>query len=297
MYRSAGVCAPAVKDFATVRNRSAHTTEDAQPRSQTVMTYSEPSPADLESVLEAAPQEFGISHPPLPAAASGSPGAASKYGYRQRPWLTFPRAQIPLDDLAASRWHASGQGHAWPAQDDFHAAGAVARLQETQRKRIDPVHVTVAGEAYNGHGGSRASAERTGGSDARIWWKQHRAQSRDNRPGKRLPLHRGPQPGTAAVDRLHRGPQPGTAAVDRPHRGPQPGTAAVDRPHRGPQPGTAAVDRPHRGPQPGTAAVDRPHQGPQPGPASPSGGCIEGEANRACLTAGPGSASCRLDAA
>ena len=51
----AGVCAPAVKDFATVRNRSAHTTEDAQPRSQTVMTYSEPSPADLESVLEAAP--------------------------------------------------------------------------------------------------------------------------------------------------------------------------------------------------------------------------------------------------
>jgi len=52
------VCAPAVKDFATVRNRSAHPTEDAQPRSQTVMTYSEPSPADLESVLEAAPQEF-----------------------------------------------------------------------------------------------------------------------------------------------------------------------------------------------------------------------------------------------
>jgi hypothetical protein len=128
---SAGVCAPAVKDFAMVRNRSAPTTEDAQPRSQTVMTYSEPSPADLESVLEAAPQEFGISHPPLPAAASGSRGAASKCG--QRPWLTFPRAQIPLDDLAASRWHASGQGHAWPAQDDFHAAEAVARLQETQR--------------------------------------------------------------------------------------------------------------------------------------------------------------------
>jgi hypothetical protein len=48
------VCAPAVKDFATVRNRSAHTTEDAQPRSQTVMTCSGPSPADLESVLEAA---------------------------------------------------------------------------------------------------------------------------------------------------------------------------------------------------------------------------------------------------
>ena len=41
-----------------VRNRSADTTEDAQPRSQTVMTYSEPSPADLESALEAAPQEF-----------------------------------------------------------------------------------------------------------------------------------------------------------------------------------------------------------------------------------------------
>jgi hypothetical protein len=41
-----------------VRNRSAHATEDARPRSQTVMTYSEPSPAALESVLEAAPQEF-----------------------------------------------------------------------------------------------------------------------------------------------------------------------------------------------------------------------------------------------
>ena len=117
-----------MKDFATVRNRSAHTTEDAQPRSQTVMTYNEPSPADLESVPEAAPQEFESPRPPLPAAASGSRGAASKYG--QRPWLAFPRARILLDDLAVSRWHASGQGHAWPAQDGFHAAEAVARLQE-----------------------------------------------------------------------------------------------------------------------------------------------------------------------
>jgi nucleoside-diphosphate-sugar epimerase len=58
LHITAGVCALAVKDFATVRYRSAHTTEDAQPRSQTVMTYSEPSPADMESVLEAAPQEF-----------------------------------------------------------------------------------------------------------------------------------------------------------------------------------------------------------------------------------------------
>jgi hypothetical protein len=204
-------------------------------------------------VLEAAPSGVRISHPRLPAATSGSPGAASKYG--QRPWLTFPRAQIPPDDLAASRGLttatrsrcplidriASGQDHAWPAQDDFHAAEAVARLQQAQGSRIDPVHVTVVGEAYRDHGGSRASAERTGGSDARIWWKQHRAQSRDNRPGKRLPLHQGPQPGTAAAD--------------------------------------------------------RPHPGPEPGPASPSGGCIEGEANRADLTAGPGSASCRLDAA
>jgi hypothetical protein len=39
------------------------------------------------------------------------------------------------------------------------------------------------------------------------------------------------------------------------------------------------------------------HQGLQPGTASPSGGCIEGAANRAGLTAGPRSASCRLDAA
>jgi hypothetical protein len=35
--------------------------------------------------------------------------------------------------------------------------------------RIDPVHVTVVSETYSDHGGSRASAERTGGSDARIW--------------------------------------------------------------------------------------------------------------------------------
>ena len=62
-----------------------------------------------------------MSHPVLPAATSGSRGAASKCG--QRPWLTSPRGQIPLDDLAASRWQASGQDHAWPAQDDCHAAG------------------------------------------------------------------------------------------------------------------------------------------------------------------------------
>jgi hypothetical protein len=38
------------EDFATVRNCSAHTTEDAQPRSQTVMTWQRTQPADLESV-------------------------------------------------------------------------------------------------------------------------------------------------------------------------------------------------------------------------------------------------------
>ena len=54
---TAGVCAPAVKDFATVRNRLARTIEDAQPMSLTVMTYSEPSSADFERVLETAPQE------------------------------------------------------------------------------------------------------------------------------------------------------------------------------------------------------------------------------------------------
>jgi hypothetical protein len=136
-------------------------------------------------------------------------------------------------------------------------------------ERIDPVRVTVVGEAYGDHGGSTASAERTGGSDARIWCKQHRAQSRDNRPGKRLP----------------------------PHPGPQPGTPAADRPHPGPQPRTPAADRPHPGPQPRTPAADRPHPGPQPRTTSPSGGCIEGEANRAGPTARAGSASCRLDAA
>ena len=54
------MCAPAVTDFAPVRNHSAHTTEDAQPRSQTVMTCSEPSPADLESVLEAARRSSNV---------------------------------------------------------------------------------------------------------------------------------------------------------------------------------------------------------------------------------------------
>jgi hypothetical protein len=116
-----------VKDFATVRNRSEHTTKDAQPRSQTVMTYGEPSPADLESVLEAAPQE---SDSPLLRCLR----LRVDHVVQQQSTvndLTFPRAQIPLDDLAVSRWHASGQGHAWPAQDDCHAAGAVARLQQT----------------------------------------------------------------------------------------------------------------------------------------------------------------------
>ena len=207
--------------------------------SQTVMTCSEPSPAGLESVLGAAPQE--VESPILRCLRLRVDHLVQQQGTVNDPWLTFPRAQILLDDLAASRWHASGQDHARPAQDDFHAAGAVARRQETQRKRIHPVRVTVAGKAQSDDGGSRASAERTGGSDARIWCKQHRAQSRDNRPGKRLPRHRGPQPGTAAAD--------------------------------------------------------RPHQRPQPGTAAPSGGCGEGEANRAGLTAGPGPASCRLDAA
>jgi hypothetical protein len=97
--RSAGVCAPAVKDFATVRNRSAHTIEDAQPRSQTVMNYANP-PRRLGKRAGGSPSGARISHPPLPAATSGSRGAAAKYG--QRPWLTFPRAQIPLDALAAT---------------------------------------------------------------------------------------------------------------------------------------------------------------------------------------------------
>ena len=132
-------------------------------------------------------------------------------------------------------------------------------------ERIDPVRVTVVGEAYSDHGGSRASAERTGGSDARIWWKQHRARSRDNRPGKRLPLHRGPQPGTTAADRPHQRPHPGTTAADRPHQRPHPGTTAPDRPHQRPHPGTTAADRPHQRPHPGTTAADRPHQRPHPG--------------------------------
>lgn len=55
--------------------------------------------------------------------------------------------------------------------------------------RKDSVHVSAEGETYSDHGGSRASAEGTGGSDARIWWKQHRGRSRDNRPSERLPLH------------------------------------------------------------------------------------------------------------
>ena len=95
------------------------------------MTYSEPSPADLESVLEAAPQEFESAI--LFCLRLPVDHVVQHQSTGQRPWLTSPRAQIPLDDLAASRWHASGQDHAWPAQDDCHAAGAVARLQETQR--------------------------------------------------------------------------------------------------------------------------------------------------------------------
>jgi hypothetical protein len=88
--------------------------------------------------------------------------------------------------------------------------------------------------------------------------------------------------------------QPRTAAADRPHQGVQPGRAAADRPHQRAQPRAAAADRPHQGVQPRAATADRPHQGAQPGPASPSGGCVEGEANREGLTADPGSAGCRL---
>jgi hypothetical protein len=40
-----------VVSFSYVRNRSARTTEDGQPRSRTVATYAVPSRADLESVL------------------------------------------------------------------------------------------------------------------------------------------------------------------------------------------------------------------------------------------------------
>jgi hypothetical protein len=46
-YQQAG---QALVSFAYVRKRSARTTEDGQPRSQTVLTYPGPSRADLESV-------------------------------------------------------------------------------------------------------------------------------------------------------------------------------------------------------------------------------------------------------
>jgi hypothetical protein len=55
---SAGVCVPAVKDFATVRNRSARTTGTRSRGHRPSCPTANPSPADVESVLEAAPQEF-----------------------------------------------------------------------------------------------------------------------------------------------------------------------------------------------------------------------------------------------
>jgi len=107
-----------------------HTTDDAQPRSQTVMTCSEPSSADWKACWR---QPLGSSNLP----------SCSACGYQWITWCSIkvwsatladlPTRSDPLDDLAASSWRASGQDHARPAQDDCHAAGAVARLQETQR--------------------------------------------------------------------------------------------------------------------------------------------------------------------
>jgi len=48
------------------------------------MTYSEPSPQTWKRA-GGSPSGVRISHPVLPAATSGSRGAAPKYG--QRPWL------------------------------------------------------------------------------------------------------------------------------------------------------------------------------------------------------------------
>jgi hypothetical protein len=171
------VCAPAVKDFAAVRNRSAHTTEDAQPRSQTVMTYSEPSPADLERVLEAALRSSN-----LPSSAA--------CGYE---WITWCSIKVRSTTLADLPTCSDSSRRSCRKQMACKRSGpCLARARRLSRRRgcgttagnseetDGPVRVTVVGEAYSDHGGSRASAERTGGSDARIWWKQHRARSGDN---------------------------------------------------------------------------------------------------------------------
>ena len=52
--------------------------------------------------------------------------------------------------------------------------------------RIGPSRGYRCRQTRGDRGGSRASVDRTGGSDARIWRKQHSARSRDNAPSERL---------------------------------------------------------------------------------------------------------------
>ena len=132
-----------MEDFATVRNRLARTIEDAQPRSQTVMTCSEPSPQTWKACWRE------------PLRRANIPSSAA-CGYEWITWCSIKVRSTTLADLPAysdssrrsCREQVAGKrsGHAWPAQDDFHAAEAVARRQQTQGERIDPVHVTVVGE-------------------------------------------------------------------------------------------------------------------------------------------------------
>ena len=52
--------------FVYVRNRSAHTTKNRQPRSRTLLTYAGPSRADLESVLGPRPRQVLMFAPVVP---------------------------------------------------------------------------------------------------------------------------------------------------------------------------------------------------------------------------------------
>jgi hypothetical protein len=93
--------------FSYVRRRSAHTTQNRQPRSRTLLTYDGLSPADLESMLR------------IPLA---SPKAARRPGW----WVTMSEQQtgewIPDDDQveAEVRWAV----RAGNAEDELRGARA-----------------------------------------------------------------------------------------------------------------------------------------------------------------------------
>src|SRR5690348_3154366 len=101
------------------------------------MTYSGPSPADLESLLEAAPQEFESAI--LFCLRVPVDHVVQHQSTGQRPWLTFPRAQIPLDDLAGSQMACQRSGPCLARARRLSRRRGCGTTAGNSEERIDPV--------------------------------------------------------------------------------------------------------------------------------------------------------------